>query len=307
MTMMMQSPPGKGRRINENYARELLELHTLGVDGGYTQKDVVETARVFTGWAAAGLDGDSAPQPVVFKFKPWHHDAHEKVILGRTFGPNEGVREGEEVLEMLSRRPETAKRIATKLCQRFVADAPPPVLVDKVADKFLRTDGDIKATLQTLFDSPEFYDPRYYRAKVKTPLEFVASALRAVDAKPSDWWPTLKVLESMGQPLYRCEAPTGYPMTANAWVSSSALLARSNYAAGLFDQKEKGPSAIDLGPFEKGAGQGGGAVVLQNAFDRLLNGEVSEATRAALLRRQPDLDTRKLAALVMASPDFQRR
>jgi uncharacterized protein (DUF1800 family) len=304
--MMMQNAPGKGQRINENYARELLELHTLGVDGGYSQKDVVETARVFTGWAVAGLSSDSAPQPVQFKFKPWHHDANEKTILGRTFAPD-GEREGEEVLAMLSRRPETAKRIAFKLCQRFVADEPPTALVAKVADRFLSSDGDIRETLLAIFQAPEFLSPEHYRVKVKTPLEFVASALRALDARPTDWRATVRALETMGQPLYRCEAPTGYPQTAKAWVSSSSLLGRTNYAARLFGTSGKGELPFGLEPFEKGAQTGGGAVVLDNAFRVLLNGEVSESTRRALAVKREGSDTRKLAALVLASPDFQRR
>jgi len=303
-TMMMQNAPGKGQRINENYARELLELHTLGVDGGYSQKDVVETARVFTGWAVAGLSSDSAPQPVCFKFKGWHHDANAKTILGRSFAPD-GEKEGEEVLAMLSRRPETAKRIAFKLCQRFVADEPPALLVGKVAETFLASDGDIRETLRAIFKSPEFLSAEHYRTKVKTPLEFVASALRALDARPADWGSTVRALETMGQPLYRCEAPTGYPQTAKAWVSSSSLLGRANYAAHLFDAS-KGTLPFSLAPFE-GEAPGGQALVLGNAFRVLLNGEVSETTRKALASEREGLDTGKLAALVMASPDFQRR
>ena len=305
--MMMQSMPGQGLRLNENYARELLELHTLGVDGGYTQKDVVETARVFTGWSVGGLQPDSAPQPVAFKFKPWHHDGNPKFILGHSFGPNDGVKEGEAVLAMLSRRPETAKRIAFKLCQRFVADNPPAALVERVAAKFLESDCDIKETLRVILDSPEFFDPQYYRAKVKTPFEYVASAMRAVDAHPGDWNPSIHVLESMGQPLYRCEAPTGYPQTANAWISSASLLGRTNFAAKLFDATEKEGPVVNLEPFEKGAAGGGGKAVLQNVSRILLNGEMSPKTEQALLADQPSLDTRKLAALVLASPDFQRR
>ena len=305
--MMMQSMPGQGLRLNENYARELLELHTLGVDAGYTQKDVIETARVFTGWSVAGIQPDSAPQPVEFKFKPWHHDTNAKVILGQTFGPDDGVKEGEQVLTMLARRPETAKRIAFKLCQRFVADNPPPALVKRVADKYLESDCDIKATLMALFNSPEFFDPQYYRAKVKTPLEFVASAMRALDVHPSDWNPSIHVLEAMGESLYRCEAPTGYPQTANAWISSASLLGRTNFAARLFDDTDKNGPDINLKTFERDAAGGGGNAVLQNTSDILLNGEMSDKTRQALLTDQSSLDTRHLAALVLASPDFQRR
>ncbi len=177
----------------------------------------------------------------------------------------------------------------------------------KVADRFLESDGDIKETLLALFNSPEFFDPQYYRVKVKTPFEFVASAMRAVDAHPADWDPSIHVLESMGEPLYRCEAPTGYPQTANAWVSSASLLGRTNFAAKLFDPTEKKAPAFSLAPLEKGAAGGGGEAVLQNVSNVLLNGEISDGTRKALLADQTSLDTRKMAALVMASPDFQRR
>lgn len=294
-TMMMQAMPGQGLRLNENYARELLELHTLGVDGGYAQKDVVETARVFTGWAVAGIHPDSAPQPVQFQFKAWHHDNNPKTILGREFAAN-GEKEGDEVLEFLARQPQTAHRIALKLCQRFVCDDPPKVLVDKVAAAFLRSDGDIPATLKALFNAPEFFDPKYYQAKVKTPLEFVASSLRALDAHPKDWGPTLHTLEAMGQPLFRCEAPTGYSENANAWVSSASLLGRTNYAADLFT----GKPSFDKAPYD-----GDSAAILQNAFHRLLNDEVSTSTRDALAKA--DSSSGPLAALVLASPDFQRR
>lgn len=296
-SMMMQPMPGQGLRINENYARELLELHTLGVDSGYTQKDIIETARVFTGWAVAGLQTDSGYQPVQFKFKAWHHDGNPKIILGQTFDQG-GVAEGDAVLAMLAKRPETANRIAFKLCQRFVADNPPAALVKKVADKFLASDGDIKETLLALINSPEFTDPKYYRVKVKTPLEFVASTLRAVDVHPTDWSPAIRVLESMGQPLFRCEAPTGYPQTANAWVSSASLLGRTNFASQLFDYTENGREVFNQKPFEGG---------LQSSFKRLLNDEVSETTRQTLSKEEASLTPKKLAALVLASPDFQRR
>ncbi|HVZ80340.1 MAG TPA: DUF1800 domain-containing protein [bacterium] len=285
--MMMQPMPGQGLRLNENYGRELMELHTLGVDAGYTQKDVTECSRVFTGWAVAGIHPDSAPQPVRFEFKPWHHDNNPKTILGHTFEPN-GEKEGDEVLEFLSRQPQTAHRIAFKLCQRFVSDDPPPSLVKKVAASFLDSDGDIKTVLRTLFLSPEFTDPKYYQEKVKTPLEFVASALRATGTHPKDWEPTLKTLEAMGEPLFECEAPTGYPQTADAWVSSASLLGRANYAAQLTGGINDQPSLPAL-------------------FHRLLNDEVSAATQKALTQRAGDLGSGQLEALVLASPDFQRR
>jgi uncharacterized protein (DUF1800 family) len=286
--MMMQSMPGQGLRLNENYGRELLELHTLGVDGGYTQKDVTETARVFTGWAVAGIQTDSAPQVIQFQFKPWHHDNNSKTILGRTFDAD-GEKEGNEVLEFLARQPQTAHRIALKLCQRFVSDDPPKALVQKVAEVFLASDGDIKTTLRAIFHSQEFLDPKTYQAKVKTPLEFVASSLRATGTRPKDWGPTLKTLEAMGEPLFRCEAPTGYPQTANAWVSSASLLGRANFAAHLANAEGPTPPT------------------LPELFHQLLNDEVSTTTQKALTKRADQLGPNQMEALVLASPDFQRR
>lgn len=314
--MMMQAPPGMGTRINENYGRELLELHTLGVDGGYTQKDVMETARVFTGWAVAGISSDAEPATVAFVFKSWHHDTNPKVILGQTYdqgswsqtsqpgvGANGapaqgGVSEGEAVLTMLCQRPETARFIARKLCQRFLDDDPPQPLVARVAAKFLASHGDIKETLRELFNSPEFLDPHYYRAKLKTPLEFVASALRATGSHPSEWAQTIASLETMGQPLYRCEPPTGYAQTASAWVSSTSLLARTNFSSDLVGGPL--PESVMVSVNRDGNS-------LENACQLLLGGDVSEATRLALGKETGVDRTKKLLALVLASPDFQRR
>jgi uncharacterized protein (DUF1800 family) len=274
------------------------------VDGGYTQKDVIEAARVLTGWGVQGLDPGTGPLPIAFHFKPWHHDTNLKTVLGQGFGPDEGVKEGEKMLAMLSRKPATARFIARKLCQRFLCDDPPPALVKKVADRFLETDGDIRETLRALLESPEFLGPRYYRAKVKTPLEYVASALRAVDAHSNDWGWVNQNLEAMGEPLYRCEPPTGYPMVAALWVSSSAVLARANFATRLFAYPDKGSQRFNLDPLKP---QGS-----ENSLDRgihlFLNGEVSDSTRKALTASGgPSTDPQKAGALVLASPDFQRR
>jgi len=302
--MMMQSAPGQGLRLNENYARELMELHTLGVDGGYTQKDVTEAARVLTGWGVKGLNPDTAPGPIEFEFKPWHHDTNLKTVLGQSFGPDEGVKEGEDLLAMLSRKPATARFIARKLCQRFVADDPPPALAKRVADKFLESDGDIKETLRTLLESPEFLSPRYYRAKVKTPFEYVASALRAVDAHSTDWGWVDQNLDAMGEPLYRCEPPTGYPQVAALWVSSSAILSRANFATRLFAYPDKGSQRFSLEPFKPEGSENS----LNRAFDVLLNDEVSESTRKALeAQNLQSTDLQTTGALVLSSPDFQRR
>ncbi|HXL73299.1 MAG TPA: DUF1800 domain-containing protein, partial [bacterium] len=194
MTAMMRpqanDQPKKNIGLNENYARELLELHTMGVDSGYTQQDVIELARVLTGWSFDGPNilnrypYNANPDDVFrFKFRNKMHDRGEKTILSRTFGPNQGEQEGEAVLDMLCRQPATAHFIASKLCRRFISDNPPETLVQNVAATFLKTNGDIRSCLRSIFYSKEFMNPRNYRAKVKTPLEFVASALRVTNAQ----------------------------------------------------------------------------------------------------------------------------
>ena len=203
--------------LNENYARELMELHTLGVDGGYTQKDVTELARVLTGWSIDQPNKKNGLKDYAFKFRPRMHDRGGKVVLGAPF-MDAGELEGEKALDLLAKHPATAHFIALKLCRRFVADAPPPALVDLVAAKLHESDGDIRETLRALFTAPEFYDPRYFRSKIKTPFEFMASALRATGATLDDPLKLARQLERMGEPLYLCEPPTGYPDRAQNWI-----------------------------------------------------------------------------------------
>jgi uncharacterized protein (DUF1800 family) len=216
--------------LNENYARELLELHTLGVDGGYTQQDVVEVARCFTGWTLRGLREDGVAP--AFVFVPFMHAPGDKRVLGQRIESG-GQREGEQVLRLLSRHPSTARFVATKLARRFVADEPPPALVERLARVFLETDGDLRAVVRGLALSAEFRAPEARGAKTKTPLEFVASALRASGASLVDAREAAGRLEAMGMPLYMAQAPTGYKDTADAWVSASGLLARLNFALDL--------------------------------------------------------------------------
>ena len=219
--------------INENYARELMELHTLGVDGGYTQKDVTELARVFTGW---GIARRSAK----FTFRPFLHDQESKLVLGQRFRAGGGLEEGEAMVRFLARHPATARHIATKLCQRLVADEPPPALVDRVAKTFLATHGDLRATAKSVIDSPEFRDPRCYRAKFKSPFEYAISAVRAAGAKIEDPLPLARELRRIGEPLYFAQPPTGYSDAAKAWSSDGALVARLNFAVALASNKMPG-------------------------------------------------------------------
>jgi uncharacterized protein (DUF1800 family) len=232
--MLVYLDNARSRRdaINENYAREIMELHTLGVDGGYTQKDVTALARVLTGWSVDRRGGG-------FVFRPMLHDRGAKTVLGVRINGG-GVDEGERMIRFLAHHPSTARHIATKLCQRLVADEPPRALVDRVAKTFLDSGGDLRRTVKAVIDSPEFWDPKSYRAKVKTPFEFVISALRAADARVVNPIPVARALQLIGQPLYGAQPPTGYSDKAEAWVSSGAQINRMNFAADLASNKLMG-------------------------------------------------------------------
>jgi uncharacterized protein (DUF1800 family) len=230
------TPPNKAaqRGLNENYARELMELHTLGVNGGYTQHDVTEVAKVFTGWGVnPPRDGGD------FFYNDRRHEPGDKHVLGKTVRDN-GQQEGFEVLHMLATSPATAHFISRKLAIRFVSDDPPPALVDRMAKTYLSHHGDIREVLRTMFKSPEFWSRENYRAKVKTPLEFVLSSVRATDAEAIHPQGLIASLNQMGMPLYGMQPPTGYSESAAAWVSSSALLMRMNFALALTANKLPG-------------------------------------------------------------------
>ncbi len=224
----------QARGLNENYGRELLELHTLSVNGGYSQRDVTEVAKVFTGWTIEKLADGAA-----FRYDPRMHEPGPKFVLGHRIKPK-GEDEGREVIHMLATSPQTAHFISLKLAQRFVSDDPPPALVDRMAKTFEKKKGDVREVLLTLFHSPELWADTTYRAKVKTPLEFVASAVRATGADVQDALPLVQRLNSMGMPLYGAQPPTGYSMKADTWVSSSALLTRMNFALALTAGKVRG-------------------------------------------------------------------
>jgi hypothetical protein len=319
-----QAVPG----LNENYGRELMELHTLSVNGGYTQHDVTELARVLTGWTIQPLE-----QGAAFQFDAKKHEPGDKVVIGQTI-PENGMNEGMQVLDMLAHHPNTAKFICKKLAMRFVADDPPPALVERMAAKFLATDGDIREVLRTLFKSPEFWSAKAYRAKVKTPFEFVISSLRATGTDLNNPGPMLGILNKMGMPLYQMVPPTGYSMTASTWMNSEALIDRMNFALALSDGKVGGTNfdagrLLALGTLtsrgfprpnpedsEAGRGQETALLLIENA---LLNGEVSANTQKAIRRQLDDpqvaahaLDDPKrtlntMTALVIGSPEFQHR
>jgi uncharacterized protein (DUF1800 family) len=317
-----QAIPG----LNENYGRELMELHTLSVNGGYSQHDVTELARVLTGWTIQPLEQGGS-----FQFDPRKHDPGDKVVLGRTI-PENGINEGMQMLDILAHDPNTAKFISRKLAMRFVADDPPPALVARMAQKFLATDGDIREVLRTLFKSPEFWSVKAYRAKVKTPFEFAISSLRATGTDLSNAGPLLGILNRMGMPLYQMVPPTGYSMTASTWMNSEALIDRMNYALALSNGQVGGTNfdagrLLALGTLtsrgfprpnsaDPDSGQETALLLLENA---LLNGEVSASTQKAIRRQLDDpqaashaLDDAKrtlntMTALVIGSPEFQHR
>jgi uncharacterized protein (DUF1800 family) len=301
--------------LNENYARELMELHTLSVNGGYSQQDVIAVARVFTGW--------TIQQPFRgggFFFNERMHEPGDKMVLGHRIKQG-GEEEGLKVLDLLARSPATATFICTKLAQRFVSDNPPPALVARMQSTFLKKDGDIREVLRVMFRSPEFWAPQTYRAKVKTPLEFVASAVRATSAEVSDPQPLLQFLNRMGEPLYGCQPPNGYSMMAEEWVNSSALLNRMNFALalatghlpGLEVSTQQLLGTPDLAPDAH--------LVLAQLENHMLDGDVSQQTHDTVSRQldDPRITQRRLddpprppnvgviAGLLLGSPEFQRR
>jgi len=227
---------GKKRNggLNENYGRELMELHTLGVNGGYTQQDVTEVARVLTGWTI-----DQPQKGGGFKYEERMHEPGTKIVLGHKI-KDHGEKEGMEVLHILAHHPSTARFISTKLAMRFVSDDPPPALVDRMAQTFLKKNGDIREVLETMLKSPEFWSESTYRAKVKTPLEFVVSSVRATGADVTDALPLARQLNQLGMPLYGMQPPTGYSMKEETWVNSSALLGRMNFSLALMSGKIRG-------------------------------------------------------------------
>lgn len=331
---------GQTRGLNENYARELMELHTLGVDGGYTQKDVTEVARCLTGWGVRGgrYSGE-------FEFHPQLHDRGEKTVLGKTIPAGGGMEDGKTVLEMLASHPSTMKFISTKLCRRLVADDPPASLVEKCVATWKKTDGDIREIVHTIVTSPEFYSRSAYKSKIKSPFEYVVSAVRAIGGSvspqpaaqgPGGFRPIaagLNVFAAngngqtnprilagqiglLGQPLFNYGFPTGYPEESTKWVSAGALIGRINFALSLVNGRIAdvdasgspfGSLVPDTSPVPK---------QVDAVAKTVLGTDLSPATRATLIKQlAPEsdgapstvVDTRRIASLIIGSPDFQRR
>jgi uncharacterized protein (DUF1800 family) len=318
-------PQQQRRGINENYARELMELHTLGVDGGYTQKDVQEVARCFTGWtifqprggAAAtavvvprglGLEGNprmgQAMQrtPGTFFFNMRAHDDGEKIVLGHKIPSGGGMKDGLMVLDILAHHPSTAKFIATKLVRHFVADNPPPALVDRVAETFRKTDGDIRETLKTIFFSKEFNSTDAYRVKIKRPFELVVSAIRTLGADTNGGPGTHQWIARMGEPLYGFQTPNGYSDSAESWVNTGGLLERMNFGLALASNRVQG-TRVNLAKTD-----GDQSKVLDEYLKTILAGEISASTKDALLKQLGQSDpATKVVGLILGTPEFQRQ
>ncbi|MGV3624101.1 MAG: DUF1800 domain-containing protein [Archangium sp.] len=298
--------PKMPRGLNENYARELMELHTLGVDAGYTQNDVREAARALTGWSLVAQP--KKPDFGSFIFRPMTHDDGAKVVFGLKLAAGGGQGDGEKLLDYLARHPATAQHLARKMCQRFVSDSPPKELVDRIAAKFTETDGDLRAVTRAIFESPEFWNST--DAKTKTPLEFVASSIRAVGTV-NEVRPILaRTLEGMGQPLYRCTPPTGFAENANAWVSAGALVARINFGLALTSNRIPGVS-VSLP-----AGEAEPQATIDAVAARVLGHPPTSKTREtlmnALVAKEQDgevrpLEPSKVAGLLLGSPEFQHQ
>jgi uncharacterized protein (DUF1800 family) len=302
------------RGLNENYGRELMELHTLGVDGGYTQKDVTEVARCFTGWSIEKPKVDAA-----FKFDERLHDPDPKLVLGKKIHAG-GMRDGEEVIDLLAHHPSTAKFISTKLARRFVSDNPPPALVARLAQTFLSSDGDIRAVMKTMIYSPEFWSRDAYRAKVKTPFELVVSTARALATDVDTPMPLVQWAGRIGEPLYQCQPPTGYSDNADAWVNTGALLNRLNYSLALAGNKVRG-SRSDAASLLGMDSSSDAKAALDRAVQLFLGGQTGPMT-VATLEKQLDspqilqaklddpvkrVDLGVVAGLVLGAPEFQRR
>jgi uncharacterized protein (DUF1800 family) len=300
-------PAAQNRRprgLNENYARELMELHTLGVDGGYTQKDVQEVARAFTGWTIA-----NPRQGGGFQFDPRMHDDGEKLVLGHRLKAGGGKRDAEEVLDILAAHPSTAHFIATKLVRRFVSDQPPASLVDRAAARFRDTRGNIREVVRTIVTSPEFFAPDAYRAKVKTPFEFVAAAVRATSADAVNAMPLVQAMRDLGMPPYQCQPPTGYADRADAWVNTGALLSRMNFSVALTNGRLPGikatfPDTRAAASAPETTPAGSLDAARDTIVDDILAGDIAPSTRATVAKASTPAQA---IALLLGSPEFQKK
>ncbi|HML17020.1 MAG TPA: DUF1800 domain-containing protein [Bryobacteraceae bacterium] len=288
------------RGLNENYARELMELHTLGVEGGYTQKDVTEVARCFTGWTIR-----NPQQGGGFYYNDRVHDKGEKIVLGVTIPAGGGRDDGEKVLDILADHPSTARFISTQLARRFVADDPPPQLIERMAKTFRDTHGDLREVMKTMLASKEFFSAGAYHAKVKTPLEMIASAVRATAAEVDYAFPMAQLIGQLGEPLYRKIEPTGYPSANREWMNSASLVGRINFAIALAGNKVPGVK-LDQARLAEDPGEAARQVLFtdpspetRDAIEKALAGQKDKNSSAA--------ESAMVTGLLLGSPDFQRR
>jgi uncharacterized protein (DUF1800 family) len=280
--------------LNENYGREVMELHTLGVKGGYTQNDVIAVARCFTGWTVR------SPEQPEFVFAPFMHDYGEKTVLGHKIPAGGGEQDGRAAIDILTHHPATAKFISLELARHFVADNPPQAMVDRMAATFLKTDGDLRAVMETMLRSPEFFSEGAWQARVRSPLDMAAGTIRAMGGEVTDAWSVVQKISDMGEPLYAKLEPTGYPDVAETWLSAAELTARMNFAAAV------------------ASGQVPGVTVDASRWQGMANAEIARA----LLGREASKQTLDaigdglagknaspavVASLLLGSPDFERR
>ncbi len=309
-----QNKKPQERGLNENYGRELMELHTVGVEGGYTQKDVTEVARCFTGWTI-----EKPRENPQFKFDERIHDPDPKFVLGKKIHAG-GMKDGEQVIDLLVHHPSTAKFISTKLARRFVSDNPPPALVDRMAESFKSSDGDIRAVMHAMIYSPEFWSRDAYRAKIKTPFEFVVSTARALGSDVDTSMPLVQWVGRIGEPLYQCQPPTGYSDKAETWVNTGALLNRLNFSLALAGNKVRGSRTDSAALFGEDSTKDSKGV-LDRAVQLFLGGQAAPTTVETLRKQLDDpqvmqaklddparpVDLAMVTGLVLGAPEFQRR
>jgi uncharacterized protein (DUF1800 family) len=308
-----QLPPIGKRGLNENYGRELMELHTLGVDGGYTQQDVIEVARCFTGWTIR-----NARIKPEFAFDDRVHDPQPKRVLGKKIHAG-GIRDGEQVLDLLARDPHTAHHIALELAGHFVSDNPPGPLVDRMAVAFRKSGGDLREVMRAMIYSPEFWSRAAYRAKIKTPFELVVSSARALGADVDTAVPLVNWVTRIGEPLYQCLPPTGYSDKTSAWVNAGALLNRLNFALALAGNRVAG-SQVQIAPLLGALSEADPYQALERALNVFLAGQISATTRSTLERQSADpqvvqirtggttqVNLGIITGLVLGAPEFQQR
>ena len=303
------------RGLNENYARELMELHTLGVDGGYTQKDVQEVARALTGWTI-----DRSRQPVTFIFRRDQHDTNEKVVLGHVLPSGRGIEDGEDVLDILAHHPSTARYIAFKLARRLVADDPPPLLVNRAAETFTRTNGNIAEVVRTIVTSREFFSRAAFRAKVKTPYQLVISARRALNAPPDTTPQTVRLIARLGQASFGWQTPDGWPERGIAWMTPATMFSRIKFGGDIAEgrvptiapKQWRDWSTLSAGPLD---------AQVNGVVNDILVHCADSVTRATMLGIRPsggggegtqavadgEKRLRELLAIALASPEFQHR